>query len=53
LAHIAAASLAGLAGIGIALQHRQLAWSQAGLLAGLWALVGLISWLLGGFTVLS
>lgn len=53
LAHIAAASLAGLAGIGIALQHRQLAWSQARLLAGLWALVGLVSWLLGGFAALS
>ncbi len=49
IAHIAAASLAGLGGLGIALRHRQLAWSHAAMLAGLWASIGAISWLLGGF----
>jgi PST family polysaccharide transporter len=53
VAHIAAASLAGLAGLGIALRHRQLTWPHAGMLAGLWAAVGAISWLFGGFSTLA
>ena len=53
IAHIAAASLAGLGGLGIALRHRQLSGLHAAMLVGLWAAIGAISWLLGGFDALT
>ncbi|MBN8500762.1 MAG: hypothetical protein J0M19_06390 [Sphingomonadales bacterium] len=53
LAHIAAASLAGIAGLWVALRHRQLTWEHAGMLAALWVLIGGLSWLLGGFNFVA
>jgi len=45
--------LAGIAGLWVALRHRQLTWEHAGMLAALWVLIGGLSWLLGGFNFVA